>query len=53
MTDQPSRLVRLGPSVTGTGAATDSEIREAKEELIPILWNVRFECRINRGRSVS
>ena len=31
--DQPSRLARLGPSATGTGAATDSEIREPKKGL--------------------
>ena len=28
--DQPSGLARLGPSATGTGDATDSEMREAK-----------------------
>jgi hypothetical protein len=33
--DQPSRLAQLGPSATGTGAATDSEIREGRGRTNP------------------
>jgi hypothetical protein len=44
--DQPSRLAQLGPSATGTGAATDSEIPEDQGRTNPETRRRSSEARI-------
>ena len=44
--DQPSRLAQLGPSATGTGAATDSEIPEDRGRTNPETRRRSSEARL-------